>query len=125
MYIIKDIDVTGYYKIGYTNNLTRRLYDFVVKLPFQIMTVMLFQCDYAHDLEMKLHRIYNAKRIRGEWFKLTELDITFIKAMIEYCDFCQKLTPENWEYIDIHLASKLEVGKTTVAEVLKDLKSRG
>lgn len=75
VYVIRDIDVTGYYKIGRTRDLARRLTDFNIKLPFQIGIVLVISCADCVVLETKLHREFEAKRVGGEWFALDGTDL--------------------------------------------------
>lgn len=81
VYLIKDIDVTGYHKIGMTTNPHTQLRDFGVKLPFNIHIVALIPCTNARQLESWLHKQYEGKRINGEWFNLNSNDIEQIKSM--------------------------------------------
>lgn len=110
VYIIQDKDVTGYCKIGRTNNPKRRLYDFGVKLPFNIDVLYLLKCDDAVAFESALHNTFSHKRIRGEWFNLTHIEFDYIDAMIEYVAAYNRL------------ADFTGVGKSTVYNVVKSMK---
>lgn len=96
VYILQDIDVSGFCKIGKTNNPAKRLYDFGVKLPFRVQLIHIIQTDNMALLESILHRRYIRKRIRGEWFALEQGDIDTIKelrkvsfkVMSERCKAC-------------------------------------
>jgi hypothetical protein len=79
VYIVRDIDVTGFYKIGVTNNLYRRFNE-LTKMPFQIGLVCVLTFENVYMLEARLHDRFREKRIRGEWFNLTQEDIAWIKA---------------------------------------------
>lgn len=79
VYIIQDISVTRYCKIGRKSGSLRRLYDFGVLLPFQHNVVHLIPCDNSRYLERALHRRFAHKRIRGEWFALTLTDINSLR----------------------------------------------
>lgn len=110
VYIIKDIEVSGMFKIGYTNNPARRIYDFGVTLPFRTMVVMLIEWPDAPRLEKILHDTFANKRTNGEWFKLTDLDIAYAHKMLEYQSSLLKLSPDERakviEYCEQKLADK-------------------
>lgn len=81
IYVIRDKDVTGHYKIGRTNSPYIRLSTFEVKLPFEIEIIAIFACQNATIMESELHQRYAHKRVRGEWFALDESDIAELKQM--------------------------------------------
>lgn len=81
VYLIKDVSMTGHYKIGKTRNPHDRLSTFGVKLPFEIETVCLIRCDRYHELESNLHRQFADKRVNGEWFNLSPEDVEYIKGL--------------------------------------------
>lgn len=72
---------TGHYKIGRTKDISNRFNFFVVKLPFEIELIHHFEVDDMREAEAKLHEKYKAKRVNGEWFNLTDEDVTFIKSI--------------------------------------------
>lgn len=81
VYIIKDIDISGYCKIGRTNDLHTRLATFEVKLPFEIEVIAIIPCENSTRLERQLHTQYASKRIRGEWFCLSTDDLEAIRGL--------------------------------------------
>lgn len=81
VYVIQDIDVTGYYKIGRTHDLVRRLTDFNVKLPFQIGLVLVISTADAVVLETNLHHLFADKRVGGEWFALDNADLINLRGI--------------------------------------------
>lgn len=81
VYLLQDVDVTGFYKIGYTNNPERRLNKFGVELPFKTQVVDIIRTDDARLLERTLHRRYADKRRKGEWFDLTASEVTEIRNL--------------------------------------------
>ena len=71
----------GYYKIGQAVNVDSRLEQFTPKLPF---TTKLFHCFITTDMdhwEKKLHVRFADKRTNGEWFKLDEADLEWLKSL--------------------------------------------
>ena len=82
VYIIQDIEVSYRYKIGRTNNPQRRIdMQFGVELPFKIKLVHLLQTDDAVAVENDLHQRYAKNRKRGEWFKLSDLQLQEIRNL--------------------------------------------
>jgi hypothetical protein len=81
VYIIQDIDVTGYYKIGKTQQPVDRIGHFDTMLPFDVQVVHLITSKDCNALETVLHRHFASKRVRGEWFALTDADVQWIKQM--------------------------------------------
>jgi hypothetical protein len=81
VYLIQDTSVTGYFKIGKTNNPSRRMYDFGVLLPMQVKVIHVIPCQNMSRLEAELHRQYRDQRINGEWFALSPDDIAYIKQL--------------------------------------------
>lgn len=78
VYVLRDIDLTGYCKIGRSAALTGRLLDFGVKLPFRVHIVTLIPCDDEVALETLLHGTFRHRRVRGEWFALQDVDIAWL-----------------------------------------------
>ncbi len=78
IYVIKDIDITGYYKIGKTIHPAARLSNFGVKLPIRTEVVLVKKSNNAHKAEMNLHRRFKQVRQRGEWFKLSDSQLDSI-----------------------------------------------
>jgi len=74
-YIMFDIN-TGYYKIGKSINPLFREKTLQSEKP----TINLIHT-INQNIERDLHKTYNNKRIRGEWFALTENDIKSIMDM--------------------------------------------
>lgn len=82
VYVIQDVDISHYYKIGYTGNLKERIDDyFGVKLPFQTEYVAIIESGDARTLEWQLHQRYAESRKRGEWFDLSRDDVHEICRM--------------------------------------------
>lgn len=69
----------GLYKIGKTKVLDRRIKQLGIKLPYKLELIHAVGTDEMHYIEKDYHRRYAQKRIRGEWFALTDEDIVQIK----------------------------------------------
>jgi hypothetical protein len=70
--------IDGLYKIGRSLNPEYREKTLQSQMP-SIVKVFISKLTFQGN-ENKLHRIFSEKRVRGEWFKLTESDIEFIKS---------------------------------------------
>ena len=61
------------YKIGYTNNIDRRLYSLRAGNPF-LKIIYKIHTDNAKILEQKIHIEYESSRYDREWFKIEDID---------------------------------------------------
>lgn len=84
VYVIQDIQVTGFCKIGRTVTPKDRFSLFDVKLPFKWQFVALIPCPNSASLEREIHRSYKDQRINGEWFNLTAQDAAILKDYASY-----------------------------------------
>lgn len=72
-----------YYKIGKTKNLPSRMESLAIGViaPFDIKLIHHFKTnDYSGDEKM-LHNMFSEKRVNGEWFILTDEDVSYICSM--------------------------------------------
>jgi hypothetical protein len=67
------------FKIGLTNNPTKRLRVLSVKAPFPLTVHLLIPTNNMEALEGELHTFFAHKHRRGEWFDLTEEDIEILR----------------------------------------------
>ena len=74
----------GYYKIGISENVPRRLKQFS-KLPFDVEYVYHKEVKYPRMLEHSLHKMYKNYRIDngGEWFSLSLEDVINVMEIIQ------------------------------------------
>lgn len=79
VYLIKSEH--GQCKIGMTKNLDQRMTLFGIKLPFKFDLVHSIKSDDIVGLEKSLHTKYADKRLNGEWFDLTDQDVSEIRSM--------------------------------------------
>jgi hypothetical protein len=79
VYLLQDIDVSGYVKIGRSINPYHRLRDFGVKLPFATRLIHVIQCRDDRRVEGFLHEYFAHRHVNGEWFALTREDVETIK----------------------------------------------
>jgi hypothetical protein len=82
VYLIRDIEATGLYKIGRTAHPKTRIVDqFGVQFPFEIAVLRLIPTSDANLLERMLHKRYRDKRVKGEWFALSDSDVLEILSV--------------------------------------------
>lgn len=72
-------DQLGHYKLGTTKRLDDRIKQLSTQPPFDLTLEFSFKVLFARTYESHLHMRYAAKRLRGEWFKLTPDDLVDIK----------------------------------------------
>jgi hypothetical protein len=73
----------GFYKIGISNNPARRLVGIQASTPFDVRIILVIKLDDdAEPIEAELHDYFSAKKERGEWFRLSEEDLSFIRGYI-------------------------------------------
>lgn len=71
------VEYSGIYKIGKAVDVQKRLVSFAL-LPGPITLVHTFKSTQPRRAEIALHRKYELKRIRGEWFRLSGEDVADI-----------------------------------------------
>jgi len=72
----------GLYKIGRSANPVSRYKSILNQSPTGLSLVSTFRFQRADIIEGRLHQLYNEKRSHGEWFDLTESDITKIMQLL-------------------------------------------
>ena len=68
-----------WYKIGKSTNVTVRISDLRILLPFRIDIIAIWKSSGHGQLESQLHRRLAGNRINGEWFSLTRDEV---KALV-------------------------------------------
>lgn len=63
------------YKIGKTQHLQKRLLSYHTHLPILFRVIRQFPALNMTELEESLHLVFQHKRLKGEWFKLTPDDL--------------------------------------------------
>lgn len=74
------LEADGLYKIGYTNNLAGRIRRITIQTDAPVRIVHIIETDDMVALESLLHRRFADKRVQGEWFRLTPMDINQLKT---------------------------------------------
>lgn len=83
VYFIK-AEGSGLVKIGYANNVESRLSSLAVGSPFELRVISEVRCidrDDAKRVEKHFHVRFDSRgrRVRGEWFRITENEIEAAK----------------------------------------------
>lgn len=74
---------SGFYKIGVSKNPNRRERTLQSQKPdIKMLYNTRFTKKKAFSIEQKLHRLFDLKRVRGEWFSLTDEDLNIFFARI-------------------------------------------
>lgn len=80
IYIIKDIG-TGLYKIGRSNNVKNRRSNLNTGNSSLLDIIHTIHSDNALLDEKYLHCIFKHQKVRGEWFRLNDSIITWLKSI--------------------------------------------
>lgn len=75
------VEGNGLYKIGRTTRLTKRIKHFSTLFPFPITLVTTIPTDDPVALEKRLHQRFSELRRTGEWFALSETDLSYIRRI--------------------------------------------
>ncbi len=84
VYVIRDVEVTGYYKIGRTFKMQHRFRQFACALPFKCEFIFHIPTVEMSTLELRLHKKFADKRKKGEWFDLNDADLKYIRSLRAY-----------------------------------------
>lgn len=73
---------TNFVKIGYTNNLTRRIKEIQIGCPYKLNLIFFLQTKDYKLIEKSLHNKFKQDKIRGEWFNINikEIDRIFFQS---------------------------------------------
>lgn len=80
IYVAKAEGIRGY-KIGKTTNWKQRIADIAGQLPVTVEYEYVFKSPDIHFGEAALHKHFDLKRLRGEWFDLDTDDLTSIEEV--------------------------------------------
>lgn len=83
IYLLRAIHDSTLFKIGRAKDPNDRLKTFNVKLPFPIEYDCLVQTDDMYALESNLHAKFASKRLDGEWFRLEQEDVEYIRSLVK------------------------------------------
>lgn len=72
---------SGLTKIGKTTNLQNRLSALQTSSPCVLTLEWFIETDSEESLEQELHGVFDEKRVRGEWFLLSNDDLNWVKKL--------------------------------------------
>lgn len=94
VYLICDMDRPNTYKIGVTNKdkVELRKKELQTGNASELHICNSFKTKAPFLMEKYLHRVFNSKRIHGEWFNLTDEDVmSFVEECSKYEDALESL----------------------------------
>lgn len=74
----------GHIKIGKTVELDRRFKQLAIQLPEPATVEHVIPCDHMDAAEHFFHRLFRDRRRNGEWFKLTDAHLRWVREMREW-----------------------------------------
>lgn len=97
VYLFSIVEMPGYYKIGISNDVYKRLQGYNSAFPLTIKLENSLKCDNHKTLERLLHQHFKDKRVKGEWFFLSDADVAdCISFLNDRCTFLvDKQSPPN------------------------------
>lgn len=69
------------YKIGKTRNLDQRVRNLAIQLPERADLIHSIRSDDIDTTERYLHRVFQRRRLNGEWFRLELLEIQWLRGL--------------------------------------------
>ena len=87
-YIMSDENYPNTYKIGKSKNPVKREETLLHSAP-SIRLYKVVKTDNMHKLEKDLHKLFSDKRIRGEWFKLSDMELDGIIEKYNFVNYEQ------------------------------------
>jgi hypothetical protein len=75
IYLVQAIAPQTYYKIGLSIDPVKRIETMGVKLPFPITPLHFISTNDTYRAEKQLHDRFASKRLSGEWFALSNMDV--------------------------------------------------
>lgn len=76
------LETTEYYKIGRSKTPRYRFLS-TTHMPVDIVMLHTIPTNFTVWLERDLHERFAEKRVRGEWFKLTDNDLAYVTSIKE------------------------------------------
>lgn len=123
-------------KIGYSKNFTSRLNSLMTGLPLEPESIHCWNIPGAKKEEKRLHEKYKDKRVRGEWFDLSEDDVLSIattygaSSTVDFGGVASRIVKvikaEGWgEFTRSQLGRATRIKASELQKGIDILKSRG
>jgi hypothetical protein len=97
VYVI-NIKNTNLYKIGIAVNVENRYNELYRIIPYDLILVNTYKVNHDKTVEFSLHKHFEDKRVRGEWFVLDDKDIVELDKCVPLYDVRKydrvKVTPK-------------------------------
>jgi hypothetical protein len=84
LYLItsEEFRANGIYKIGITNDIEFRIKSMQTGCPFKLFAYKAYLNENPLGIEQSLHSFFSKKRLEGEWFKLSYVDLNYIEEAL-------------------------------------------
>lgn len=82
LYLIRMVG-TDFVKIGRATNVQNRIDDFNVGNPYELEVVYTAKMFNFGKIEQRVHKAVSEKKVKGEWFKLTEIEVANLIVTVE------------------------------------------
>jgi len=93
------------YKIGKTQDLQKRLSSYHTHLPVEFRVIRQYPAANMNELEESLHIVFQHKRLKGEWFELTEDDLVICDNIARNYALAT-LQKQTHQYPEIHYSDE-------------------
>ena len=77
---------SGEYKIGRSKNVSARMKNFATLAPFSFELIHTFPAHIFWKAERNLQNHFHDKRIKGEWYRLDQIDVEVICRISDFKD---------------------------------------
>lgn len=81
VYVLKNDE--GFYKIGYSKNVKKRIKELETANSGNLYLIKEFKTKYAAKIEARLHSYFKFQQINREWF---DLSIEDLNKILELCE---------------------------------------
>jgi hypothetical protein len=94
-------------KIGITNDIDYRLRTLQTGNPYPLAVLATFEFANALPIESRLHKKYSRFRVRGEWFELTDEQVSEIRDVCSSGEICKEHPVSDVEFAVLALESAI------------------
>ena len=100
--VCSEINGEKLHKIGYTKrSIEERIKEFKTGNASDFYIIDSFKSEWGTKIEASLHRAFKSKKVRGEWFNLTDEDLLSFQERCQILhDNFEVITKNNTYYLD-------------------------